>query len=340
MRERGAEMATIVVSPRERFSVAVASLESIARHTAQPYELIYVDGNSPRPVQARLAEIAARNGYKVVRSDHYLPPNHARNLALPHVRTPYVVFIDNDVVVSPGWLWRLVDCAENTGAAIVSPLICQGHPLHQIVHCAGGDCGVREVPTTTGVTRRMFERIRHQGKKVADMTYHREPTRLAEFHCMLVRTAFLHDLGKLDEQLLNTREHIDLCMEAAARDGSIWFEPESVVTYLNDGWLKPSDLHYYMLRWGDDWECRSLTRITEKWNLSTDERAEGALGYRLRNIGLRRRYKLVHPVARALTLGIGRGQVQQLLEEAVAALDRRLNAALNERYRRRVSLGA
>jgi hypothetical protein len=205
--------------------------------------------------------------------------------------------------------------------------------VHQIVHCAGGECGVREIRTDAGVERHMFEKIRHQGKRVAEKNYCREPTCLAEFHCMLVRTALLRDLGQLDDQLLNTREHIDLCMEAAARGGSIWFEPCSVVTYLNDAPLKPSDLHYYMLRWGDDWERRSLTHVARKWDLST----EGTLGYRLRNVGLRRRYRLVHPVAKALTLGFGQGTVRESVERAVAALDRRLNAVLNERYRRRVN---
>jgi len=38
--------------------------------------------------------------------------------------------VDNDVIVSPGWLEALVACAGETGATVVSPLICQGTPLH------------------------------------------------------------------------------------------------------------------------------------------------------------------------------------------------------------------
>lgn len=324
---------TIVVAPRERFSVAVKSLQSIVEHTTAPYELLYVDGNSPRPVRRAIEHVAGEHGFRVIRTDHYLPPNHARNLAIPHISTPYVVFIDNDVVVTPGWLERLIDCAECTDAAIVSPLICQGEPLHQIVHCAGGECGILEADQRG---RRIHERIFHQGRKVADQDYKRCETGLAEFHCMLVKTSLLQDVGELDDQLLNTREHLDLCMEAVARGGTIWFEPESVVTYLNEAPMKASDVVYYMLRWGDDWERRSLIRFAEKWDLST----RGALGRRLRNVGLRRHYKLVHPVAAAMTLGVARQRTQPVFIRHLGALDKRLNALLNQRHRRQLQGGA
>jgi GT2 family glycosyltransferase len=327
MSERGAGEVTIVVSPRERFSLAIASLESIVRHTRESHELIYVDGNSPRQVQAGIAEIADEHGYRVIRTNQYLPPNHARNLALPHIRTRYVVFIDNDVFVTPGWLSALIDCAEATGAAVISPLICQGSPIHEIVHCAGGRCGIS---TASNDNNYMFEKIRDQGKKVSERNYRREPTGLAEFHCMLVRASVLKEIGELDENLLNTREHIDFCIEASKRGGSIWFEPASVVTYLNDAPLKLSDIHYYMLRWGDDWERRSLTHIAEKWNLHTD----GALGNRLRNVGARRRYRLVHPAAKIASLGIRHPAVRQPVLKALLAVETKINAILNERHRR------
>lgn len=38
---------TIVVVPREQFSKAEASLESIYATTPPPFDLVYVDGNSP-----------------------------------------------------------------------------------------------------------------------------------------------------------------------------------------------------------------------------------------------------------------------------------------------------
>ncbi|MGB3754791.1 MAG: glycosyltransferase, partial [Rivularia sp. (in: cyanobacteria)] len=113
---------TIIVAPRERFSYTRESLESIYEHTQLPFKLIYVDGGSPSHIQNYLETQAAEKQFEVIRTEHYLSPNHARNLGLRKVDTKYVVFIDNDVVVTPGWLKTAVDCAEETNATVVSPL--------------------------------------------------------------------------------------------------------------------------------------------------------------------------------------------------------------------------
>lgn len=105
---------TIVVVPRERFSCTRESLESIYEHTKFPFKLVYVDGNSPAKVRRYLEEQAQAKGFQLIRTDYYLSPNHARNIGLSHVDTKYAVFFDNDVVVSPGWLEALVQCAQET----------------------------------------------------------------------------------------------------------------------------------------------------------------------------------------------------------------------------------
>src|SRR5262245_36224334 len=160
-------LVTIVVSQRERFGDSARSLDSIYEHTDAPFDLVYVDGGSPRYVRNYLATAASERGFKLIRSETFLSPNQARNLGLRHARSRYVVFIDNDVVVSPGWLTPLVACAEETGAAIVGPLVCQGSPLHSIVHFAGGECGVRDIVSKGERQRDLVETIFSQGKSVA-----------------------------------------------------------------------------------------------------------------------------------------------------------------------------
>ncbi|MCJ8281889.1 MAG: glycosyltransferase, partial [Rivularia sp. ALOHA_DT_140] len=103
---------TIVVSPRERFSFTRESLESIYKHTQVPFELIYVDGNSPTGIKEYLQQKSQDKGFKLIRSEYYLSPNQGRNLAIPHVDTEYLVFVDIDVLVSQGWLNSLLECAE------------------------------------------------------------------------------------------------------------------------------------------------------------------------------------------------------------------------------------
>lgn len=321
---------TIVVVPRERFSYTRESLESIYKYTKCPFKLIYVDGGSPSHIKDYLIAQATEKEFQLIRTEHYLSPNSARNLGLRQVTSKYVVFMDNDVVVTPGWLQALVECAEETGATIVSPLICQYFPLHTEVHCAGGESGVRIETKDETTRRRIIEKIYKQGRLVADVRpqLQRQQTGLAEFHCMMVRTEIFEKIGLLDEALLNTKEHVDLCMLVAEAGGSIYLEPESLVTYVPGPPLEWTDIHYYMLRWSDAWELASLKRLRDKWNLTEDDYFKN----KYKRLGWRRDMTIVSPLARKAPFGkIGDRVAGKILRR----MDKALNQYLTKRYAKR-----
>lgn len=325
---------TIVVVPRERFSYTRESLESIYENTNYPFKLIYVDGGSPTHIKNYLATQAVEKKFQLIRTDHYLSPNHARNIGLRQVNSKYVVFIDNDVVVTPGWLQPLVDCAEATGATIVSPLICQYLPLHTEVHCAGGESGVKVETKGETTRRRIIEKIYKQGRKVADVRpqLQRQQTGLAEFHCMMVRTEIFAQIGLLDEGLLNTKEHVDLCIMVNEAGGTVYLEPESLVTYVPGPPLKWTDLHFYMLRWSDAWELASLKHLRDKWNLSEDEYFQN----KYKRLGWRRDMTIVNPLVRKIPLGkLGSRVVGKILRQ----IDKVLNHYLTSRYAKKYLQG-
>lgn len=318
---------TIIVSPRERFSCTHEALESIYEHTDYPFQLIYIDGGSPNHIKNYLAAQAQQKQFQLIRTDHYLSPNHARNLGLRQVNSKYVVFIDNDVVVTPGWLKPLVDCAESTGATIVSPLICQGLPLHTEVHCAGGESGIKLETKGETIRRRIIEKIYKQGRQVADVRpqLQRQQTGLAEFHCMMVRTEIFQQIGLLDEGLLNTKEHVDLCITVAETGGTIYLEPESLMTYVTGKPLEASDIHYYMLRWSDAWEIASLKRLQEKWDLTEDEYFQN----KFKRLGWRRDMAIINPLVRKLPIGkLG----SKVVKKGLHVIDKAANRYITNRY--------
>lgn len=316
--------ATIVVVPRERFAKARESLESVFANTAAPYRLVYVDGNSPRPLKAWLERQAAERGFDLVRRERYLSPNEARNIGLRRTETEYVVFLDNDVLLRPGWLEKLIECADDTGAALVGPLTCEYD--WETIHCAGGEVEILEERENGATIRRAKEKLYHPQRKVdsvrADLK--REECTLAEYHCVLARREVLERIGGLDEEMLNTREHLDLCLEVLKVGGTVWFEPESVVTYLAPPPLALRDYPLYMLRWSDDWERRSLEHFREKWDLTSDEFFQA----RLARLGWRRRMSILHPLAQRLSI---RGRGSGKAERALSPLERRLNRWVTER---------
>ncbi|MEA5579247.1 glycosyltransferase family 2 protein [Anabaena sp. UHCC 0451] len=318
---------TIVVVPRERFSYTQESLESIYEHTEYPFNLIYVDGGSPSHIKDYLAAQAIEKQFQLIRTESYLCPNHARNMGLRQVNTKYVVFMDNDVVVTSGWLDKLVECAEETGATVVSPLVCQGLPIHTEVHCAGGESGIVVETKDNTPRRKIIEKIYKQGRKVADVSpgLKRLKTGLAEFHCMIVRTEIFQKIGLLDEGLLNTKEHVDLCIQVVENGGEIYLEPDSVVTYVPGPPLESTDLHFYMLRWSDAWELASLQRLRDKWNLTEDEYFKR----KYQRLGWRRNRTIISPLTDKLPFGKLFGKVATKI---LSLMDKVLNNYLTSRY--------
>jgi GT2 family glycosyltransferase len=314
---------TIVVVPRERFSCTQDSLESIYEHTKFPFKLIYVDGNSPAKVRKYLAAKSQEKGFQLIRTDYYLSPNHARNIGLSHVDTKYLVFVDNDVIVSPGWLEALVNCAEETDATVVGPLMCEKQPIHQRIHFAGGES---HIVTDIKGRRHLREKMYKQGHQVPELQpqLKRTETELAEFHCTLVRKEIFERIGYLDETMLNTKEHLDFCMTVAQVGGKVYFEPESLVTYVPGPPLEWSDLHFYMLRWSDAWTLASLERIREKWNLSED----GYFQTKYKKLGVRRVATIIKPLVRRLSFGNENKPLKRMLKK----LDRKFNRFLTNRY--------
>ena len=260
---------TVVMVPRERFSLIPRSLESLYGHTEVPFRLVYVDGGSPPRMRRYLEAEAKKRGFRLMRSPHYLAPTEARNLGLSQASGKYVVFIDNDVLVRPGWLAALVRCAEETGAWLVGPLYCFGEPAFTTVHMAGGTAHIE----LRGGGRYLSERHHVPGPLLADARreIQRMQTELMEFHCLLVRAEVFERLGPLDARLLSDFEHLDLCLAVREAGGTIYVEPEAVVNWITPPPLTWSDFPYFMLRWSDAWNRASLRHFREKWRLDEED---------------------------------------------------------------------
>ncbi|NEZ66094.1 glycosyltransferase [Leptolyngbyaceae cyanobacterium CCMR0082] len=317
---------TIVVAPRERFGYTQKSLESIYQHTKIPFELIYVDAGSPKHIQKYLAREAAKRGFTLLRSDQFLSPNQARNLGLSQITTDYVVFIDNDIHVSSGWLEPLLRCAKETNAAAVCPLTCIGKPLHDRIHFAGGEARIFMDVQGEQIWRRLYEKRFLVSRSAAAIKHqlYRRACELVELRCTLVRRDIFEQLGCLDEKLLGTQEDIDFCLSVSRAHGQMFCEPASVVTHVPEISYRWSDLGYFMLRWSDMWEVESLMYFQQKWALDMDE----YFLQRYRQLGQRRHQTFLYPLLHRLQ---GNRKVSWL-ENIVIKLEQWLNQILADRH--------
>ncbi len=261
---------TIAITPRESFSHTKASLESLLATVPAPLRLVYVDGGSPPWIARYLQKRSREVPFKLVRVNRFLSQNQGRNIALRHIdASHFVLFIDNDVIFAPHWYERLLACAEESGAGIVAPLICNSEPPFKTVHFTSGEARIAETP----FGRRLHTKYYHGGWPLSALPpLRREACDMLETHCMLVRTDLLAALGDFDEGLLSGNDHVDLSLRARALGATLLFEPAAMVNYssprLPGGWY---DLPFFLRRWSDTWNRATIEHFRTKWSLQGDD---------------------------------------------------------------------
>jgi GT2 family glycosyltransferase len=266
---------TIGFVPRESFSQTRRCLEALYARTEEPFQLVCVDPASPPIVQHYLEQAAREKGFRLIRTENFVFPNEARNLVLEHVDTNYVVFVDNDALVAPGWLKALVRCADETGAWVVGPLYFEGEPERVNLHMSGGTCRIVELPDG----RRSFvERHDHAHVKASSVRAPlvRHETELIEFHTVLVSMQAFAALGPLDPAL-TISEHADLCLQVRATGKSVFIEPTAAISYLVPVCASHLDYDYFHFRWNAQSIERSIARLIEKYRLAEDDPEMSAL---------------------------------------------------------------
>ncbi len=151
------------------------------REAQHPLEILVVDNGCSAATRAWLAR---RPDLHVIQNDHNLGAPAARNQALARARGEWIVFLDDDVVVTQHWLSRLLWHAE------VDPLAaCIGPRTDRAAHgqalsYAGGDETARLEAFAAELHLREQRRFRH--------------ALLLSSFCLLTRRSVVERLGGFD----------------------------------------------------------------------------------------------------------------------------------------------
>lgn len=106
---------SIVIPVYGKVAYTLACLRSIARHAGPiPFEVIVVDDGSPDATPQRLAAIG---GIRTLRNERNLGFIGSCNAGAAQARGEFVLFLNNDTVVTAGWLEALARCLEQAPAA-------------------------------------------------------------------------------------------------------------------------------------------------------------------------------------------------------------------------------
>lgn len=189
-------LTSIVIPCLDKLRYTRECLAQLARHTSGPYELIVVDNGSKDGTAAFLAR---QPRVRLIRNKKNLGFAKAINQGMRAARGRYVVWLNNDAVVTPGWLEGLIACAER------SPAIGAVGPC---TNEAVGYQRVSPVPYKDNKGLLRFSQawaMKNRGRSLA-------AHRLTGF-CLLLKREAVRQVGLLDERFTPAcYEDYDYCL--------------------------------------------------------------------------------------------------------------------------------
>jgi len=190
-------LTSVIIPTWNQLQYSQRCIESIRKHTHLPYELIVVDNGSTDGTRAWLESLS---GVHLIANETNLGYPKACNQGLRAAKGENLLLLNNDTVVTPGWLRRLLErlhSAEDVG--IVGPLTNYAVGEQRI------EPPYRDLAQLDGFAWELGRR--HRGASFA--------TGMLVGFCLLMRRDVLDRIGLLDEGFgIGTFEDTDLSFRA------------------------------------------------------------------------------------------------------------------------------
>lgn len=258
------EKVTIVMTIRENYSFTLQSINSILKYTTTQYRFIFVNYNVPDSI---LQEIKKNSKIEIFNSDSPYPSVSMKSVIYT-INTPYTVFLDNNITVSPLWLENLIVCMELNKAGVVGPAYLWKTNL---IHMFGGDISIKDRHFTE--THYLIDYPAHILTKLKT-----RKCDYAEYHCLMVRTDLLKQ-NALDDSLRIIHQHIDLSLMAKRMGYNTFVTPHSVVTYENQIPILDSEIDFFRERWNPDVAEKDIEYFCKKWGFVDDSGFDGVRNF-------------------------------------------------------------
>ncbi|MDY6953410.1 MAG: glycosyltransferase, partial [Thermodesulfobacteriota bacterium] len=286
----GRKVTSIVILAHNQLPYTKKCISSIFKYTKQPFELIVVDNASSDGTMKYLGHLAAQHGlqgskgaakaspqkgrrkkgrkrsrakkspssavckaFKVIRNDRNLGFAAGNNQGMAMARGDYVLLMNNDIVVTPGWLDRMIACAER------SPTIGMVGPMSNYV---SGPQLVQEVRYNT----KTLARLNTFAKEFAE-TFSAQSTfiwRVVGF-CMLIKRVVVEKIGGMDDRYgLGNFEDDDFSLRAALAGFESWIAKDCFVHHFGSRTFIGAKIDYQKSL-HRNWEI-----FKQKWGLPED----------------------------------------------------------------------
>ena len=243
-------LTSIVIVTHNQLAYTHACVESIRHVTDEPYELIFVDNASTDGTPEYLKTIP---GVTVVRNETNRGFPAAVNQGIAAARGEQILLLNNDTVVTTGWLRRMLGALHcDSAVGLVGPLSDNVSGEQRIAAAYDDPSGLDGFAWELGRA--------HAGQV-------RETDRLVGF-CLLIRRAVIERIGAMDERFgIGNFEDDDFCRRAIQASFKAVIARDAFVHHVGGATFRASGVDFAALM------EENRRKYEAKWNEGS--RAEG-----------------------------------------------------------------
>jgi GT2 family glycosyltransferase/Flp pilus assembly protein TadD len=250
-------LTSIIILTHNQLDYTRKCLASVLKHTPEPFELIMVDNGSSDGTVEYLQSVFKDNKseirIKVIQNQQNLGFAAANNQGMAAAKGDYILLLNNDVVVTRGWLQRLAACAEkDIQIGLVGPR----------TNCVAGPQRVAQVSydvnSLEGLEQFAAEFAnQHKGQ-------HTEQWRVVGF-CMLIKRQVIDRIGGLDTRYgIGNFEDDDFCIRVRLAGFKARIAKDCFVHHFGGQTFKGAKIDYH------DSLNKNWQIFKHKWNIPMD----------------------------------------------------------------------
>lgn len=221
--------ASIIIPVFNELPYTLSCLRSVLEFTPPIYEILVVDNGSTDSTAETLAAIS---GLRVITNTSNLGFARACNIGAVAARGDWLVFLNNDTIVQPGWLTALIECVRRNekAGAIGCKLV---FPQSGEVQCAGVSFSRQLLPV---------EDYRYCDPMDPAVRIDRKVDAVSGA-CLLTPRRLFMDMEGLDEHFMNGFEDVDYCLRLKKKHLESIYCASSIVLHYQSATEGRYDIH-------------------------------------------------------------------------------------------------
>lgn len=252
---------SIIIPVFNKLPLTMACVESIRRErTDAGFEIVVVDNGSTDGTREWLADQERAGHLRPVVNPDNLGFARGCNVGAAHARGRHLLFLNNDMEVTPGWLDPLVSTLDtDPGVGIVGARLLFADDTIQHAGVALVRSDRDGAPHLCGVHLSYQKPADHQGAQNAQVM------QIVTGACLLIRREVFAAVGGFDERYWNGNEDVDLCLKAGAAGWEVVYRGESVVYHYESqsGPERYSQVERNIRLFNQEWAGRARADFTQ-----------------------------------------------------------------------------